>query len=47
MHALYEESAIEIFALGVGIITKSVDILKLDAQSFVSTVKSMISSKVK
>lgn len=47
VHVLYEEQAIEIFALGVGIITKHVDILKLDAQSFVSTVKSMISSKVK
>lgn len=47
VHVLYEESAIEIFALDVGIITKPVDILKLDAQSFVSTVKSMISSKVK
>ena len=47
VHVLYEESAIEIFALGAGIITKHVDILKLDAQSFASTVKSMISSKVK
>ena len=47
VHVLYEESAIEIFALGVGIITKHVDILNLDAQSFASTVKSMISSKVK
>lgn len=47
VHVLYEEQAIEIFALGVGIITKHVDILKLDAQSFISTVKSMISSKVK
>ena len=47
VHVLYEESAIEIFALGAGIITKPVDILKLDVQSFVSTVKSMISSKVK
>ena len=47
VNVLYEEQAIEIFALGVGIITKPVDILKLDAQSFVSTVKSMISSKVK
>ena len=44
---MYEESTIEIFALGVGIITKPVDILKLDAQSFVSTVKTMISSKVR
>lgn len=47
VHVLYEESAIEIFALGVGIIKKPIDVLKLDAQSFVSTVKSMISSKVK
>ena len=47
VHVLYEESAIEIFVLGVGIITKHVDILNLDAQSFASTVKSMISSKVK
>ena len=47
VHVLYEESAIEIFALGVGIIKKHVDILNLDAQSFASTVKSMISSKVK
>lgn len=46
VHVLYEESVIEIFALGAGIITKHVDILKLDVQSFVSTVKSMISSKV-
>ena len=47
VHVLYEESAIEIFALGVGIIKKHVDILNLDAQSLASTVKSMISSKVK
>ena len=47
VHVLYEESAIEIFILGVGIIKKHVDILNLDAQSFASTVKSMISSKVK
>ena len=47
VHVLYEESAIEIFALDVGIIKKHVDILNLDAQSFASTVKSMISSKVK
>ena len=47
VHVLYEESAIEIFALGVGIIKKHVAILNLDAQSFASTVKSMISSKVK
>ena len=47
VHVLYEESAIEIFVLGVGIIKKHVDILNLDAQSFASTVKSMISSKVK
>lgn len=47
MHVLYEESAIEIFALGVGIIKKPIDVLKLDAQSLVNTVKSMISSKVK
>ena len=47
VHVLYEESAIEIFALGVGVIKKHVDILNLDAQSLASTVKSMISSKVK
>ena len=47
VHVLYEESAIEIFVLGVGTIKKHVDILNLDAQSFASTVKSMISSKVK
>lgn len=47
VHVLYEESAIEIFVLGVGTIKKRVDILNLDAQSFASTVKSMISSKVK
>ena len=47
VHVLYEESAIEIFVLGIGIIKKHVDILNLDAQSFASTVKSMISSKVK
>lgn len=47
VHVLYEESAIEIFALGVGIIKKPIDVLKLDAQSLVNTVKSMISSKVK
>ena len=47
VHVLYEESAIEIFVLGVGTIKKHVDILNLDAQSFASAVKSMISSKVK
>ena len=47
VHVLYEESAIEIFILGVGVIKKHVDILNLDAQSFASTVKSMVSSKVK
>lgn len=47
VHVLYEESAIEIFVLGIGIIKKHVDILNLDAQSFASTVKSMISYKVK
>ena len=47
VHVLYEESAIEVFILGVGIIKKHVDILNLDAQSLASTVKSMISSKVK
>ena len=50
VHVLYEESCIEIFALGIGVITKCVkyaNLLKLDAQSFVSTVKNMISSKVK
>lgn len=47
VHVLYEESAIEIFVLDVGIIKKHVDILNLDAQSFASTVKSMIRSKVK
>lgn len=47
VHVLYEESAIEIFVLGIGIIKKHVDILNLDAQSLASTVKSMISSKVK
>lgn len=47
VHVLYEESVIEIFALDVGIIKKPIDVLKLDAQSFVNTVKSMISSKVK
>lgn len=45
-HVIYEDSTVEIFAVGVGIVKRSVDILKLNPQSFVKLINSMISSKI-